>query len=269
MSSQSPGRYPEPFNRQKDCRHGRMLYNVHDLYVGRSLELYGEWSEVEIDVFRQILRPGDVVWEIGANIGAHSVPLAKLVGTSGGVFAFEPQRLAFQTLCANVALSSLANVFCQQVAVSDEMGSMRIPMLDPYRDQNFGGFHAMGHSRGEPTPVVALDQLVLPPCRLLKADVEGMELHVLRGARRILQTLQPVLYVENNHNEVVDPLIEFVDSIGYAMFWHEPPMFNPNNYFANSTNIFRDELSHNMLCVPRAMAGNVVGMRPVKGAGTG
>jgi hypothetical protein len=109
---------------------------------------------------------------------------------------------------------------------------------------------------------------VLPPCRLIKADVEGMELQVLRGALRFLQTHQPLLYVENNRNEVVDPLIEFIDSIGYAMFWHEMPLFNPNNYFANPTNIFGDELSHNMLCVPRAMAGNVMGMRPI-GTGKG
>src|SRR5690606_13771278 len=60
----------------RQCRHGPMLFNKRDLYVGRSLATYGEFSEAEIGLFRQILRPGGVVIEAGANIGAHTVPLA-------------------------------------------------------------------------------------------------------------------------------------------------------------------------------------------------
>ena len=50
---------PAPFNSQKACRHGQMLYNVHDTYIGRSLDLYGEFSEGEIELFRQFVKPGD------------------------------------------------------------------------------------------------------------------------------------------------------------------------------------------------------------------
>ena len=57
----------EGWNRLKDCRHGRMLYNVNDRYIGRSLDLYGEFSEAEVELFRQIVRPGDIVVEVGAN----------------------------------------------------------------------------------------------------------------------------------------------------------------------------------------------------------
>ena len=97
------------FNRLKACRHGWMLYNVNDIYIGRSLDLYGEYSEGEIALFRQFLRPGDVVVEIGAHIGTHTVFFAKTVGPTGVVFAFEPQRVVHQTLCANIALNSLSN----------------------------------------------------------------------------------------------------------------------------------------------------------------
>ena len=64
---------------QKQCRHGRMVFLKHDVYIGRSLELYGEYSESEAEVFTQLLRPGDVVIEAGANIGAHTVHIANLV----------------------------------------------------------------------------------------------------------------------------------------------------------------------------------------------
>ncbi|MBU3737095.1 MAG: hypothetical protein FGM62_08995, partial [Methylobacterium sp.] len=61
------------FNQLASCRHGPLLYNVNDQYVGRSLALYGEFSEQEMAVFRHFVNPGDVVLEVGANIGAHTV----------------------------------------------------------------------------------------------------------------------------------------------------------------------------------------------------
>src|SRR3954465_1933985 len=97
----------EPFTVLTQTRHGQMLVNRHDVYIGRSLELYGEWSEGEIDLFRQVLRPGMVVADAGANIGTHTVARAQMVAPNGVVYAFEPQRIVFQTLAANVALNSL------------------------------------------------------------------------------------------------------------------------------------------------------------------
>src|SRR2546421_9260159 len=91
------------FNRMKRCRHGYMLYNVHDQYIGRSLDRYGEYSEGEIELFSQLIKPNDVVIDVGANIGAHTLWFAQRTLPDGIVIAFEPQRLVFQTLCANMA----------------------------------------------------------------------------------------------------------------------------------------------------------------------
>src|SRR5437762_66853 len=126
------------FNRLKECWHGLMLYNVHDLFVGRSLELYGEYSEMEIEAFQQIVRPGDIVLEVGANLGAHTLWFARAVGPRGSVMAFEPQRILFQTLCANMALNSITNAHCWQVAVGAEEGYLHVPLLDHNQDNNFG-----------------------------------------------------------------------------------------------------------------------------------
>src|SRR3954469_8060635 len=98
----------EGFNHLRDCRHGPMLFNINDKYIGRSLELYGEFSEPEITLLTSYLRPTDTVVEVGANVGAHTVPRAQAVSGGGEVVAFEPQRLIFQTLCANLALNSIA-----------------------------------------------------------------------------------------------------------------------------------------------------------------
>src|ERR1043165_865505 len=92
------------------CRYGTMMYLRKDMYVGRSFAEYGEYSEGEVDIFRQVLRPGDLALDIGANLGSHTLPLAQFVGPTGGVYAFEPQRILFQILCGNVALNEIGNV---------------------------------------------------------------------------------------------------------------------------------------------------------------
>ena len=70
----------------------------------RSLDVYGEFSEGETEIFRQIVRPGDIVLEVGANIGVHTVFLAKAVSPGGGVIALEPQRLVLSdALCQRCA----------------------------------------------------------------------------------------------------------------------------------------------------------------------
>jgi FkbM family methyltransferase len=171
-----------PFNRVRESRYGLMLYNVNDAYVGRSLDEYGEYGEGEAALFRQLPGPGDVVLDVGANIGAHTLYFARAVAPGGMVFAFEPRRLAFQALCANMALNSIPYDFCYQAALGDAPGSVTLPTLNPYRPANFGGFELGAHGgRGEPVPVLQADRLPLDRCRLIKVDVEGMELEVLKG----------------------------------------------------------------------------------------
>src|SRR5262245_19659885 len=111
----------------KQCRHGLFAFNVNDAYIGRSLDAYGEWCEAELSVLFQVLKPGAVVVDAGANIATHTVALAKHVTSNGVVFAFEPQRLTFQLLCANVALNALVNVKCVNAAVGDAASQTRIP----------------------------------------------------------------------------------------------------------------------------------------------
>ena len=65
--------YQAPNLRVKACRYGVMMYLPNDQYIGKSLDLYGEFSEDEIAIFRQIVRPGATVIDVGANIGCHTV----------------------------------------------------------------------------------------------------------------------------------------------------------------------------------------------------
>jgi hypothetical protein len=75
--------YENPPMRMKNCRRGAMLYNVNDLYIGRSYDLYGESAESEMSLMAKFVKPGQFVVDVGANIGAHTLCLAQTVGPEG------------------------------------------------------------------------------------------------------------------------------------------------------------------------------------------
>ncbi len=230
-----------------------MLYNVNDIYIGRSLDVYGEFSQEEAELFAQIVKPGHVVVEVGANIGAHTVALAQQAGLTGLVLAFEPQRIVFQTLCANMALNSIPNVHCLQNAVGAAPGLIKIPLLDYGKPNNFGGLALGSWQTGEQVTVVTIDSFNLQQCNFIKMDVEGMEEDALRGAAQTIQRHKPVLYVENDKAEKSESLIRYIDSIGYNMYWHTPNYFNPRNFAGYPTDVFNNIISVNMLCVHKSI----------------
>lgn len=242
------------FNVVVDTRYGPMLVNKHDVYVGGSLIVYGEFSEGESALFRLLLQPGAVVIEAGANIGALTVPLAQHVGKDGLVLAYEPQRLAFQLLNANVALNSLTNVITRQAALGASQGQLLVPMLDPTTTNNVGGLDVFGHESGEPVPLRRLDDYgELARLDLLKADVEGNEVRVLLGANRLITTHLPMLYLEADRQYLLPTLVGTLEQYGYKIWLHRPPLYSDSNFNGRTENIFiqngQGVVSVNLLCV--------------------
>jgi len=264
------------FNRLRVCKYGLMLYNINDQYVGQSFEQYGEFSDGEAELFKQVIRTGDAVLDVGANIGAHTVLFARLAGEHGSVWAFEPQRIPFQTLCANMALNNISNAKCFNLAVGERPDTIHVPDIDPRQHENFGGLGLGNYQQGDPVRVVRLDDMDIAQCRFIKIDVEGMELGVLRGATALLERLRPALYVENNRKEHSDELIRCIDSLGYTMYWHRPPLYNRKNFFGNKENVFGRVVSVNMLCLHKDAKQIISGLNQVEvpqrvneGSGTG
>jgi FkbM family methyltransferase len=247
----------------KQCRYGIMMYLRQDMYVGRSFKEYGEFSEGEVALFRQCLQPGDVALDIGANLGSHTVPLAHLVGPSGFVHAFEPQRILFQIVCGNLALNELDNVRALPVALGRAPGRTKIPPIDYGGLNNFGGVE-IGGAHGEDVEVVTLDQLDLPKIKLMKIDVEGMELEVLLGAKATLARCRPIVYVENDRVEKADALAAQLLESGFRLWWHTPLLYNSDNFLGNPENVFGAVRSFNMLCLPKESTLAVEGMPEIK-----
>lgn len=256
---------PTGYNRLKLCKHGYMLYNINDAYIGKSLDAYGEFTELELALLTQIVRPGDVVLDVGANIGTHTVPFAKWVGPEGLVVAIEPQRLAHQTLCANVALNSLTNVQALRAAVGAEPGALLVPPLSPEKVNNFGALTLGTFTRGEAVNQITLDSLALDQCRLIKMDIEGMERLALIGGQQTIARLRPFLYVENEREEESGPLLRVLDDLGYDLYWHVVPYFHRQNFFGNPENIWGQNLvGRNMIGVPKEVPQTMQGFERVE-----
>lgn len=239
-----------PYLGLASTRYGAMLYPVGDVWVGRSLATYGEYSEGETALFRQFVRAGDTVVEAGANIGGLTLPLAGLTGAGGRVLAFEAQRPIHAVLSANLLLNGLRHVWAERVALGSAAGNIKVPHLDLSRVENFGGL-SLGGEVGDDCPVVTLDSYELQALKLIKIDVEGAESEVIDGARDTITRLRPVLYVENDRKEKSAALIRRILDLGYRLWWHVVPLYSPHNPRGNAENLFGAISSLNMACLPR------------------
>ena len=229
------------------------LTNPVDTYVGKSIEVYGEWSYGEIELLNQILKSNNNIIEIGANIGSHTVFLAKDICSQGIVYAFEPRRAIFQTLCANLALNSINNVFAYQKAIGFKKETIYEGSISMTQQSNQGAF-SLGGIPGN-TEFIEIEPLDLmqdfiEKIAVIKADVEGNEENVLRGAQSLIKRDRPYLYLENDRIDKSESLIKYAWEIGYDLYWHIVPLFRPNNFANTSANIFGGVCSFNMLGIP-------------------
>ncbi|MGL4323936.1 MAG: FkbM family methyltransferase [Beijerinckiaceae bacterium] len=257
-----------------DTRHGQMVVLSHDNYIGRSLIEYGEWTEQEFDVMAQALRPGDVVADIGANVGSITIPMALKVGAEGCVYSFEPQPRIFQLLAANTVLTGATNARLFHAGCSAEAGSVDIPEIGYQKEFNYGALKLADLSsmaaemRAQQSqvmvrrvPLVRFDDVFdHDRLKLMKIDVEGMEIDVLRGAQKSIERFRPVLYVENEFADLSPALVGALFDLGYDAWWHMASCFNPANFRGRKDNIFGSAGCLNMLCVPKENAATINGL---------
>jgi len=225
----------------KPCRYGWMLYTGP--YIGKCFELYGQYSEAEVAMMRGFIQDGGTVIDVGANIGDLTLPVARMVGEKGSVFAIESHPDPFHVLCGNLALNGIRNTVPINafVAASDQAQT----------ESPVWGKFAYVSERWAPR-FVALDSLELSACDLIKVDVDGNELEVFRSGEMQIERFRPVLYFENDYRDKSPELLSFVMGLGYDVYWHLAPIFDPVNFFNNPENHWapRNICSLMMVAVP-------------------
>jgi FkbM family methyltransferase len=155
----------------------RLFYRVFKVYTDRA----------ERQLLKRILFTGAVVVDAGANIGIYSEFLSRCVGPTGAVHSFEPSPDNFKRLHA--ATRKLSNVRLSQAAVGERSGKSELYLSDKLNVDHRAYMAAGDSRRTVPIEIVALDDYFKPGERvdLIKMDIQGYELHALRGANRVLE----------------------------------------------------------------------------------
>jgi FkbM family methyltransferase len=229
--------------------------------ISQFTDIYGEWCELEVALFGDLLSEDSNVVEVGANIGLHSVPLSRFA-SRGKVICFEPQRILFQILCGNSTLNNCTNIYPFNCAVGSSAGTVEIPCTDYNETWNYGAYSIeqgfdrertySGEQWSETVDLIALDEhrLVqsLESLDLLKIDAEGMELAVLSGAVQTISRHKPAIFIENNDAASGDALIKRIQEFNYSCYWYPTERANPKNYNRVAIKIPGGDI--NMVCFP-------------------
>lgn len=182
-----------------------------DLTQGIDFAIYlqGGFEPMSLREYASLVRKGDTVFDIGANIGSHTLPLARLVGSSGKVVAFEPTDYAYIKLQRNLSLnpslrSMVSSVQALLVATGEEQKPESIPsswsLEAPNLDDHIHPVHKGTYNSLRGAATTQLDQWVaanhLNRLDFVKMDVDGFEVDVLEGAKHTLKYFRPVIMME-------------------------------------------------------------------------
>lgn len=184
---------------------GAFIVLESDKPISHDIKHYGSWGAQQVALFRQLVEPGTIAIDIGANLGHHTVVLSALVGHSGKVLAFEPQPRLARVLNANLALNACDNVEVHAVALGAVNANAKM-YPSGYEGQvwNMGALPVVLSKADAAVDRVALQVQVRKLDDLLgslapdfiKSDAQGFDYPALMGGERMLQTHRPMIVAE-------------------------------------------------------------------------
>lgn len=204
-----------PYQNVIEIQGSKMYVNVYDKdpSMRQTFQSYAtcrEWEQSTTKIFKKVVKEGDTVVDLGANIGYFTLLAAKLVGKKGKVYSFEPEPRNYNYLLKNIELNEYDNVFATQKAVSDETGKTKL-YICPY-DTGHHTINQYGDIKAHKpdfiddkkdfveVETVTLDDFfkdTKQPINVIKMDVEGAEMLALSGMDRIIRESKNIkMFVE-------------------------------------------------------------------------
>ncbi len=174
----------------------------------------GDFKAEKSQAMDRLLKPGHVVYDVGAHVGYTTVLASRRVGSGGHVVAFEPRGINLRFLRVHLKANGVENVRVVTSAVGRETGRAS---FDARRGSGTGRLSASGAAT---VPVLALDDLLavedLRPPDFIKVDVEGGEVGVLEGGMEFLRRHEPRLFLATHGPEVEARCLEILRELGYG-----------------------------------------------------
>ena len=191
------------------------------------LYFYGTHDERYIVTkLREIIKPGDICWDIGANIGFYTCLLAAQVGDNGRVVAFEPASRTYGYLKENVSLNQFTNVTVVNKGLSDRQEQRHLYYAEAGLAEGTASLkYADGRAASERVTLDTIDTLFreLSAPNFVKIDVEGYQLEVLKGGEYYLKTHAPLLIAElkdvgETNREAFKEIEDYLTDLGYQLY---------------------------------------------------
>ena len=217
--------YPlvKPFKPTKVITKLGFIMNVHQSrdYISDSLLLKKEWEKSKYKILSKFVKEGDVVGDIGANIGYYTLILSKLVG-KGIVYALEPETKSYNLLKENIFENKINNVVALNLAVSRVEGKNNLF----FGKDTHGGGSIINYQQcagSERVITTTLDKL-FEECTIdfLKMDIEGSEFNAMMGGEKTLEKIKGILveFIPHSlYNKMICDPEEFVDILERHKFY--------------------------------------------------
>ncbi len=222
----------------------KMNLNISE-YIQSTLYLFGHYELPLMKFIEKNVKEKQVVFDIGANVGFLTLTFSKQVKKNGKVFAFEPEPKNFKKLQENILLNDFENISLNNFAISSINDKLKLYLSD---DNNFGT-HSLVNERINSTNYVTvetkkLDNFVfqnnINKIDWIKIDVEGAEIDVINGAKKVMTEMKP--------NLIIEVISENMKKRGLSSILFKKMMLDEFGYFPflidNSGNI-KDDLLNN------------------------
>lgn len=212
-----------PFQTKHPFRLKANLANPEHQY----LYFYGTHDERHVVAkLLKIIRPGDICWDIGANIGFYTCLLAAQVGDNGTVIAYEPASRTYGYLHENVSLNQFTNVTLVNKGLGDKQAQRHLYYSEAGLAEGTASLkYTTGRAASERVTLDTIDNLTreLPIPDFIKIDVEGYQLEVLRGGEDCLKTYAPLIMAElkdvgETNRTDFSEIEQYITDLGYSLY---------------------------------------------------
>jgi FkbM family methyltransferase len=178
----------------------------------------GVYESEKQRAFCNLVRPGQVLFDLGANVGFYTLLASRIVGDRGRVIAFEPAKRNISYLHRHLAMNRITNCDVREAAVSSKDG---ISHFDISTLPVTGRISSERADSGYDVSTVTLDGLAgsgsIPAPNVIKCDIEGGEFEALLGARETLRKYRPVILLATHGDEVHSRCCQLLTQLGYSV----------------------------------------------------